>query len=149
MKQKIIYVLAVLIIIIGSLGLFYSNGGNRTQVTSKYGEEIELYGDGIYAYDSVFQATTYKGTDIAAIIFGFALIIMNIKATKSNKFKLMRAGVLLILLYLSTCYTMEVSFNRIYLLYLVTFIWLYSSLSLSYQKSYGGIITGQKFTKKN
>lgn len=108
--------------IISSLfGLFYSYGGKRRIVNNIYGQKIIIFGDGIYANNSLLKVGATKGTDVVMVIVAFMLLLI-INFLKEKEYaKLLQTGLLSCLLYSSTCLIMGVSFNRLFLLYLVQF----------------------------
>ncbi|MCL2050692.1 MAG: hypothetical protein FWG91_03020 [Lachnospiraceae bacterium] len=112
---------AVTAVISACFGLFYSFGGEQRAVQNIYGQTVTLYGDGIYANDSLMKAGATKGTDIAIIITAFALICIVIFLRKKPYAPFLRCGLLSIILYASTCLVMGVTLNRLFLLYLVQF----------------------------
>lgn len=73
------YIIIVLTLISTTVGIFYSTGGDRLTVENIYGESIELYGDGIYKYDSVLKAGGNKGTDLVMLIVLFLFFFFTIK----------------------------------------------------------------------
>ena len=103
------------------IGVFYSNGGVQRTVQNIYGQEVILFGNGIYANDSLIKVAATKGTDIAIIIVCIGIVLM-VSVFRSKKFSpFLQCGLLSIVLYSSTCLIMGVSFNRLFLLYLIQF----------------------------
>ena len=107
---------AVTAVISACFGLFYSFGGEQRAVQNIYGQTVTLYGDGIYANDSIMKAGAAKGTDIAIIITALALISVVIFLRKKPYAPFLRCGLLSIILYASTCLVMGVTLNRALLL---------------------------------
>lgn len=115
-------VIAALSAIISScIGVFFTNGGVHRVVENIYGQQIALYGDGIYANDSVLKAVTTKGTDITVIIVGLLLLSVIVFYRSRKAGALVQAGLLSILLYSSAYVAMGISFNRLFLLYILQF----------------------------
>ena len=112
---------AVAAIVSSGFGLFYTFGGERRMVQNIYGESVILFGDGIYANDSMLKAGAVKGTDIGIIIVA-TLLIMTVAVLDKKRFAIfLRCGLLSILLYASTCLAMGVNFNRLFPLYVFQF----------------------------
>lgn len=125
MKQTKIILLsacaAVAAIISSCLGVFYTFGGQSRIVENIYGESVTLFGDGIYANDSILKAGATKGTDVV-IIAAAVLLILMVSLLKRSRFSLfLRSGLLALILYASTCLVMGVSFTRLFPLYLLQF----------------------------
>lgn len=112
---------AVTAIISACLGLFYSTGGTSKIVNSIYGQAVTLFGDGVYANDSIMKVGATKGTDIAIIITAMILICTLLFFKNKPYAPFWQCGLLSIILYASTCLAMGVIFNRLFLLYLLQF----------------------------
>lgn len=108
-------------IISASIGIFYSFGGAQRTVENIYGQQITLYGDGVYANDSIMKVGATKGTDICIIIAAI-LLLCTVLAWKNKKYaSFLQVGLLSMILYSSTCLIFGVTFNRLFLLYLFQF----------------------------
>ena len=112
---------AITAIISSSVGVFYSFGGNPKTVDNIYGQAITLYGDGVYANDSIIKAGATKGTDVVIIIIGLILIYTVLILKNKTYFPFLQCGLLSIILYATTCLIMGVTFNRLFLLYVLQF----------------------------
>lgn len=108
-------------IISSSLGAFYKTGGATRVVENIYGKQITLYGDGIYANDSLLKAGATKGTDIVIIAVGIILLAVLLFYSNRKASMYLQAGLLSIILYSSTCLIMGVGFNRLFMLYVLQF----------------------------
>ena len=102
-------------------GLFYSFGGTQRVVENIYGHQVALFGDGIYANDSIMKAATTKGTDIAIIFISLMLLITVVFLRRKKYALLLQSGMLSVVLYVSTCLIMGINFNKLFLLYLLQF----------------------------
>lgn len=121
-KIKWLSIIAAISTLISALiGLFYTNEGSGFTVKSIYGESVELFGDGIYAYNSVLKAGTTKGTDLVTIGVSLLLLFTILLLSKKAYAKLLVTGLQCGILYESVCLIMGISFNRLYPLYLIQF----------------------------
>ncbi|MCL2052477.1 MAG: hypothetical protein FWG91_12235 [Lachnospiraceae bacterium] len=142
---------AITAIISACFGLFYSFGGEQRAVQNIYGQIVTLYGDGIYANDSLMKAGTNKGTDIAILITALVLICVMIFLKRKPYAPFLRCGLLAIILYASTCLVMGVTFNRLFLLYLVQFGSSFFAFAISMgdllrEKSFGNSLYAKRLT---
>lgn len=112
---------AIFALISSCIGLFYTSNGARFVVQNIYGQDIELYGDGIYAYNSILKAGAAKGTDLAMLIIVIMLFITVILKEKYRYMKFSQVGFLSAILYNSVCLAFGVTFNRLFPLYLLLF----------------------------
>ncbi|PKM64572.1 MAG: hypothetical protein CVU96_02100 [Firmicutes bacterium HGW-Firmicutes-20] len=103
------------------VGIFYSTGAERFIVENIYGENIELFGDGIYRYNSLIKAAGNKGTDIVMFIVASAFGWLTYFREKSNRFKFWHVGALAGLLYYSACLVFGVTFNSLFPVYVGLF----------------------------
>lgn len=104
-------------------GLFYHPAGDPFTVTSIHGEEVELYGRGIYAYDTYFKAPINRGTDAEMLfvcipMLAAALYFYN---RGSLRGKVFLTGVLAYMLYTTTSFAIGVAYNNLFLLYIASF----------------------------
>ena len=114
-------------------------------IMDQNGEIVELYGIGIYRYDSLFKATIFKGTDFAMLVFVLPIFIglLYFGLIKNNKYmKLMLLGLSSFLLYFHTSVATGAFYNQLHLLYIFNFslcllfiIMLYVEVSKSQIKS--------------
>lgn len=112
---------AVSTIISALFGLLYTYGGEYRTVTNIYGNKIILYGDGIYANNSLLKVGATKGTDIVMLLISVLLLFFVIFLEKKSYINLLHIGLLSCVLYSTTCLIMGVSFNSLFLLYLIQF----------------------------
>jgi len=108
-------------IISSNIGVFYSNGGATRVVENIYGQQVTLYGDGIYANNSLLKVGATKGTDIVIIAAGLILLAVLLIYRNRKASVFLQAGLLLIILYATTCLIMGVGFNQLFLLYVLQF----------------------------
>lgn len=103
------------------IGIFFTNGGTTRIVENIYGQQVELYGDGIYANNSLMKVGATKGTDAAILLIAIILLVTMLAFRNRKASILLQTGLLSIILYASTCLIMGVSFNRLFLLYVLQF----------------------------
>lgn len=89
-------------------------------VTNIYGQEVTLYGDGIYANDSIMTVGATKGTDIVILAAASLLLLLTLLKQRGSLIML-QGGLLALILYATTCLIMGVSYNRLFLLYALQF----------------------------
>lgn len=108
-------------IISSSIGVFYTNGGATRVVENIYGQQVTLYGDGIYASNSLLKVGATRGTDIVVIAAGLILLALLLIYRNRYASMLLQAGLLSIIVYSTTCLIMGVGFNRLFPLYVLQF----------------------------
>lgn len=124
-SNKLIFSLSILVVILAlcstAVGLFYSNGGQPRMVENIYGETVRLFGDGVYANNSVFKAATAKGTDIVMMVASLLFLVATFKREGNPKIKLLHGGLLVSILYYSITTAFGITYSRVFLLYLIWF----------------------------
>lgn len=122
-NSKTILILVTFIVISSTLvsltGLFSSAPSDLTHFTSVYGEEISLYGKGIYQKDSVSVAAQGLASDFVTLVIAIPLLIGSTYFALRGSFRgrLFLTGTLAYFLYTYVSYT---------------FLWMYNSLFLVY-----------------
>lgn len=120
-KSFLSYLVVLLTFIAALVGIFYTFGGERFVVENIYGESIELYGDGIYQYNSVLKAMGNKGTDMVMLIVATLFALFTVRREKSSLFRLLQIGTLTALFYYSSCLVFGVTFNSLFPVYVMLF----------------------------
>lgn len=120
-KSFLSYLVVLLTFIAALVGIFYTFGGERFVVENIYGESIELYGDGIYQYNSVLKAMGNKGTDMVMLIVASLFALFTVLREKSSLFRLLQIGTLTALFYYSSCLVFGVTFNSLFPVYVMLF----------------------------
>jgi hypothetical protein len=67
---------ALLALVAASAGLFWPGGGGPELVTSIRGEAVELFGRGLYRYDTRFVGSLNRGTDAAVLLVAIPLLLV-------------------------------------------------------------------------
>jgi ABC-type uncharacterized transport system permease subunit len=103
------------------MGLFYSDGGKPRFAENIYGETVQLFGNGVYANNSMLKAATAKGSDLVMLLVSFGLLIATLKRNTGAKMKLLHGGLLISILYYSATTAFGITYSRMFLLYLIAF----------------------------
>ena len=75
LKKKIPEILIILLLIIVSLcGVLSLDFDNAHSYVNKFGDEVKLFGSGIYKDDSYFKAAIFIGTDLCVLFFVVPLL---------------------------------------------------------------------------
>lgn len=128
LKEKDLYMLTFIIItlaiISSSIGLFYETGGKAFYFINQYGSKIKMYGNGLYARDSYFKATIFRGTDFTifcvAVPMLIAALAFDIKK-RTLKSSLFLTSVISVFTYYSASLVFGVTYNKLILIYIGLF----------------------------
>ncbi|MDY4984607.1 MAG: hypothetical protein SO112_01145 [Treponema sp.] len=98
---------------------------------NQYGDEIKIFGSGIYKADSYFKASIFIGTDFAVLLFGVPLFVISlVKNIRGADYKteLRLTSVEALSLYYAVSLCFGVKYNRIFVLYVMLLALLFFTL---------------------
>jgi hypothetical protein len=117
-------IIAVLAAAAAVLGLFFPGSEIvSSPVVSVYGEEVNLYGAGLYRLNTVFLGSTFTGQDIVTLFLGvpFLLITLFLYGKGSLRGGLLLLGILSFFLYAYISMAFGSFYNELFLLYVALF----------------------------
>lgn len=112
-----------LALIAAGVGLFWHAGGGRFAFTSVRGQTVELYGSGLYRYDTLFTAGTFRGTDAVTIVIAVPLLVFAVLRYRRGSLRgaLLLTGVLAYFLYNAISMAFGAAYNSLFLVYAALF----------------------------
>ncbi len=84
--HRLSFIIVILTVIVSGIGLFWMSGVEPFKVSSMYGNEIMLFGKGIYKNDNAFLAPIFRGTDFVILFIAVPLTTFFIYLDKKTKF---------------------------------------------------------------
>jgi hypothetical protein len=105
-------------------GLLWREEGEEFAYTSVRGRAVEVYGEGLYRYDSLFVAAGNRGTDIVTLFLGIPLLALSILLYKRGSLRghLLLTGTLAYFLYVYSSYALgATAFNELFFIYAALF----------------------------
>jgi hypothetical protein len=114
--------IAILAVVAAGVGLFWQTGGSPYTFTTLYGEMVQIYGQGVYEHDTVFNTGASQGADVVALLT-LPLLFVSFMFYRSGS---LRGGFLLVsalayYLYYGASLGLVVAYNDLYLVYLALF----------------------------
>jgi len=114
--------IAILAVVAAAAGLFWQDGGSPYTFTTLYGETVQIYGQGVYDHDTVFNTGASQGADVVALL-ALPLLFVSFMFYRRDS---LRAGFLLVsalayYLYYGASLGFVVAYNNLYLVYLALF----------------------------
>ena len=102
-------------------GLLAPDGSGPATVQSVRGEDVELFGEGLYRRDSLFKGASNVGTDVITLFVAVPLLLWSMLAYRrgSRRGALLLLGALTWFLYVYATYALSVTFNELFLVYVV------------------------------
>lgn len=116
-------IIALLAIIAAGTGLFWQDGGQSFDVTNVYGQNITLYGNGLYRNDSVSSVAQAKAQDMLTLFIAVPLLLAGVYTTwkKSLRGQLLLTGMLGYFLYTYASAAFGFTYNPFFLIYVALF----------------------------
>lgn len=131
-KKRIPEIIIILLLIIISLcGILSLDFSKVYSYINQYGDEVKLFGSGIYKDDSYFKAPIFIGTDLCVLFFGVPLFIISLikdfrNSTENTQLCLVSIEAISLYYAVSLCF--GVKYNRIFVLYVILFSLLFFTL---------------------
>lgn len=115
--------IAALALISALAGLFLPGGDGPFMFTSLRGHEVEMFGRGLYQYDTLLVGAALRGTDAVTLLISLPLLVIFFwKSRRGNpNAQLALLGVLFYFLYKGASLTFSAAFNPLFLVYTALF----------------------------
>ncbi len=114
---------ALLAAIAAATGLFLKDDGAPFSFSTLRGQTAQIFGQGLYRYDTLFFGAGFRGQDTVALFLGVPLLVISIVLYQRGSVsgQLLLTGTLGYFLYLYSSMALGASYNRLFLLYIVIF----------------------------
>jgi hypothetical protein len=115
--------IALLATIAAVSGLFLGSRGSSFPFTTLRGQTAQMYGQGLYKYDTLFFGAGLKGQDAVVLLLGIPLLLTAIAIHQRGSLAghLLHVGVLGYFLYVYASMALGASYNRLFLVYVALF----------------------------
>lgn len=125
-----------------SVGLFWNTGDQPFLATSVNGSEVLMFGNGLYANESLFRAPILKGTDFIILFLVTPMMLITlfmIRKSKSEvmKLRLFYQGLLTFILYYILCTAFGAAYNLLFPVYIL----LFSTTLISFMSGFWQILS--------
>lgn len=127
-NDKSLHIVSIIIIILGivtsSAGLLYKTAGKAFNYVNQYGDTVKIYGQGLYAHDSILKASGFRGTDFTIIFIVVPLLVITLVLDikkKSLKSRMALTSVISVFTYYSASIAFGVTYNGLQLIYIALF----------------------------
>ena len=128
MKQQttlywLVPLIAVLALLAAGFGLFTPDDGNLISFTTARGETVEVWGRGLYKYDTPIGATGFTAADVITLVFAIPVLLISIFMYRRGSLKggLLLTGALSYFLYNYTSMGFGTAYNNLFLAYTLIF----------------------------
>ncbi len=124
-KQDWLAVATIILMIITSVaGILSLNFSASYNFINQYGHTVEMYGYGIYAYDTYFQAPISIGSDFCTLFVGVPMFIytyVRYVRGKDMPSQLQLISMYAIAFYYAASISFGLTYNRLFLIYVALF----------------------------
>lgn len=120
----VIIVSAIALAVVTVVGVLSFQLDGSYVATNQYGEQIKMFGSGIYANDSYFRAPIFVGSDVTMLLVVLPLLVFGLLRDMKNKTlksRLFLASVLGVVLYYGASISFGVVYNQLHLVYIALF----------------------------
>ena len=114
---------AILAAIAATAGLFWPGGAAPDTVASVRGETVDLYGVGVYRFDSAFKGAANRGAAAVTLVLAIPLLAMTLDRARRGSFRarLLLLGTLGWFLYVGVNLALGTAYNALFLVYVALF----------------------------
>jgi hypothetical protein len=117
------WLVAALALVAAGVGLLWQTGASPVPFTTVHGGTVQLFGNGIYRYDTLFTGAANRGTDAATLFLGIPLLVVALvlAGRGSLRARLLLTGVLAYFLYVYASVALSAAYNALFLVYIALF----------------------------
>ncbi len=117
------WAVGALALVYAGFGLFVSGGDGGGTFTTLHGQIVQLYGQGIYRYDTLLIGAGLRGTDVVTLLVGLPLLIWAIMSYQRGSLRggMLLSGALSYFLYNAASLALGAAYNSLFLLYIAGF----------------------------
>jgi len=114
-------VVAVSAAFAAAVGLFWRDGGSLFSFSTLRDQTVQIFGRGIYRYDTLFFGAGFKVQDAVVLFIGVPLLIIALLRSQHGSAigQLLLLGLLGYFLYVYASMALGASYNRLFLLYII------------------------------
>ena len=126
-RSRVVVFLSVLVALLATVaalvGLLSVGGDAPDSVRSVHGEVVDLYGTGLYRYDSVFKGAANRGSDLVTLVLAVPLLLVATRMYVRGRLRgtLVLSGALAWPLYLYASMALGAAYNELFLVYVALF----------------------------
>lgn len=114
---------AVLAFIAAGGAFLWQEADTPALFTTAHGETVQLYGQGLYRYDSLLIGSGYRGQDLVVLVVGLPLLVIALLFywRQSLRGGLLLTGVLAFILYYGVSMVFGAAYNALFLAYIALY----------------------------
>ena len=147
-SKKIVW-LAVLAgalgVVVAGVGFLMAGDADPVVASSIRGETVDLYGSGLYQFDTVFHGANNRSTDLVTLLFGLPLLAVSVRWSLQGSLRglFLLLGTLGFFVYGSVGYALgAVAYNDMFLIYVAYF----SASLFAFVATFASFFVGGRWT---
>ncbi len=111
--------IVVLALIAAGTGLFYQDGGTSFPYVTVRGLAVQMYGQGLYRYDTPIPALSFKMADLVTLLLGIPCLVVSLWLYRRGSLKggIALCGVIAYFLYNYISVAFGAAYNNLFLIY--------------------------------
>ncbi len=115
------WLIVVLALVAAGTGLFYQDGGKPFQFTTVRGQTVQIYGQGVYHYDTPIPALSFKMADVVTLFLALPVLVVSLWLYRRGSVKggLVLCGALTYVLYNYISVAFGAAYNNLFLVYVL------------------------------
>ncbi|MBZ0296448.1 MAG: hypothetical protein K8L99_28055 [Anaerolineae bacterium] len=115
--------IALLALVAAGVGFFWRSAGTPHTVSTVRGQTAQIYGRGLYRYDTLLIGAGYKGHDAVVLFLALPLLLVSLFLSGRGMLAghLLLTGVLGCFLYFYASMALAAAYNRLFLVYVALF----------------------------
>lgn len=122
-SNSVMWLCAVIIVlapIAAGTGLFWEDGGSSFAFSTLRGDTVQIYGHGLYRYDTILIAIGFKTGDAVTLLLAIPTLIFSLLLYRRGSLRggLLLTGALTYLLYIYGSMAFGAAYNNLFLVYL-------------------------------
>lgn len=119
----LIPLIAILALLAAGVGLFTPSAGTPISFTNVRGEAVEVWGQGLYKYDTPIGATGFTAADVITLFLAIPVLLISFSMYRRGSLKggLFLTGALSYFLYNYTSMGFGAAYNNLFLAYTLIF----------------------------
>lgn len=123
MIVRLAYLMIALALVAVAAGFLWPGEGATFTFTSLRGQEVQIYGRGLYRYDTLFVGAANRGNDVVTLLLAVPLLAFTTWLYRRGSLRggLLLLGTLVYFLYLYASYALGIAFNPLFPLYIALF----------------------------
>lgn len=117
------WLIAALALVAAAIGLFYQDGGAAFSFTTLRGQIVQIYGQGLYRYDTPLIAVGFRAADAVTLVLAIPLLVISTLLYRRGSLKggLLLTGIFAYFLYNYGSMAFGAAYNNLFLAYVAIF----------------------------